>query len=238
MARKRVTFLPKIPTFLKYLLLSISLTMFLLLSHAQLGSAGLSLQHQAQKLTDKGHEQLHQGRATEALKTWQEATRLYQQLNNQEGVIGSSINESLALQALGLYPRACDTLSQALKLKDWVCASPIQLQQSTPDKSQQVLTTTLHEQPKLSVRAIGLRNLGDVLRLIGKPDESEIVLQQALAMANQLFSGPDTNDILLSLANTERTLYNRARNTYQTTEEPVAKKKGGKSNAKQVQSCS
>lgn len=228
MARRRVTFFPKIPTFLKYLLLSISLILLILLSQAQFGIAGVSVQQkQAQTLTQKGHAQLNQGQAAAALQTWQAAAQIYHKLNNQEGIIGSSINQSLALQALGLYPRACTTLIQALDLEEWVCQSSIQVQQ-TSDESQQILTTALQKQPELSVRVIGLRNLGDVLRLIGKPDESEIVLQQALAMAKPLSSEPDINDISLSLANTERTLYSRARNTYQTTEEPVAKKKATK----------
>lgn len=228
MARRRVKFFTKIPAFLKYLFLGISLTLFIVLSQVQLGSAGRSLQHQAQQLTQKGHTQLNQGQAAAALQTWQAAAKIYHELNNKKGVIGSSINQSLALQALGSYPRACTALIQALDLAEWVCSSSIQVQTSdqvqTPDESQRLLKTDLQKQPELSVRAIGLRNLGDVLRLIGKPDESEIVLQQALLMAQHLSSEPDTNDILLSLANTERTLYSRARNTYQSTEEPIAKK--------------
>lgn len=224
MARRRVTLFIKIPAFLKYLLLGISLTLFILLGQEQLGNAGLSVeQHQAQQLTQKGHAQLNQGQAAEALETWRKATKLYQQLKNQEGVIGSLINQSLALQALGLYSRACTTLIQTLDLEEWVCQSSVQVQIS--DESRQLLTTTLQKQPELTVRVIGLHNLGDVIRLIGKPDESEIVLQEALAIAKHLSLKPNINDILLSLANTERTLYNRARNTYQTTEEPVAKKR-------------
>lgn len=222
---------------LKYSLLGISLSLFIILSHGKVGNIEVpksgvfaqtanpqaSQQNQARTLTEKGYEQLKQGQAAEALQTWQEATKIYLKLHNQEGVIGSLSNQSLALQELSLNPRACTTLLQALDLEDWVCQSPNQMNQ-VPEQPEKLLAREIQEKPDLKVRVLALRNLGDVLRLIGKPDSSEIVLKQALAMAKRLTLASDTNDILLSLANTERTLYSRTRDRYQTTEEPIAKK--------------
>ena len=218
------------------LLLGISLSLFIILSQGKVGNievpkSGVVAQtinplvfliNQARTLTEKGYEQLQQGQAAEALHTWLEATKIYRKLHNHEGVTGSLSNQSLALQELSLNTRACKTLLQALDLEDWVCQSPLGMEQ-LPLDSGKLLVRDILTKPDQSVRAIALRNLGDVLRLIGKPDESEIVLQQALFMADRLAPNSNTSDTLLSLANTERTLYSRARDRYQTTSEPVSK---------------
>lgn len=224
--------------YLRYFILGISLTLFILLSQRGVGNAEVPTsnivlqaaspqakqQNLARILTQKGHQLLNQGQSEEALHTWQEATKLYRELHNQEGEIGSLINQSLALQANGLYPLACITLIQALDLQDWICQSSIQMQQ-VPDNPQKLLVKAIQAEQTSLVRVTGLRNLGDVLLLIGKIDESYVVLQQALAMIKRLNPGLDTNDILLSLGNTEKALYSRARSRFQATENPVSKAK-------------
>lgn len=74
-----------------------------------------------------------------------------------------------------------------------------------------------------TVLVAGLHSLGDVLRLLGKPDESEIALQKALSIAKRQNAKRDFNDLLLSLANTQTTFYRRSLDRYQLTEEPLAK---------------
>ncbi len=225
MARKRHLLQSALPTILKNFLLGLCCTLLILFSQGFNGSdLAASKQHQAQQLTQLGHAQLHQGQPTAALQTWEAAYQIYRQLHNASGVTGSLINQSLALQANGLYPRACQTLLLALELENWICTSPIQ--QVASDKQEQQLIQSLQKQPLLGVRIIGLRNLGDVLRLLGKPDTSDIVLQKAVAMAKNLTLETNVNNqLLLSLANTKRTLYNQAKNKYQLTDEAVAKQK-------------
>lgn len=223
MARRRTALWRALPAFLKFALLALSLMLSIVLAHGQVGQAQVSQQYLAQQLTQHGHAQLNQGQAAAALKTWQAATKNYRQLSNPEGVTGSLINESLALQALGLNIRACDTLTLALKLENWVCQNPNGTQPLTSVQSQQRLDTSLQKQIHSPVTVIGLRNLGDVLRLLGKPNESEITLQKALAMASSLTPALNDGELLLSLGNTERTLYNQAKNRYQLTDEPIAK---------------
>jgi CHAT domain-containing protein len=78
----------------------------------------------------------------------------------------------------------------------------------------------------LKVQVLGLQNLGNVLRLIGKPDTSEVVLNLAIASAKSLNLGSNfNNQILLNLANTERTLYREAKNKYLSTDEEIGKQK-------------
>ncbi|MFB2771886.1 CHAT domain-containing protein [Pelatocladus sp. BLCC-F211] len=176
------------------------------------------------RLTQKGHEQLQQGQAQAALQSWSAAYQIYRQSGNSEGMNGSLINQSLALQTLGLYPRACQTLTQALKLTEQICTSPAQ-QTATVEQEKQ-LRNALQKQPMLKVQVLGLQNLGNVLRLIGKPDTSEIILEKAIDFAKSLnLKSNFNNQILLYLANTERTLYHEAKNKYLSTDDEIGKQK-------------
>ena len=187
MARKQHLFQFTLPTILKNFLLGLCCTLLILLSQGFNALVlAVSKQHQAQQLTQLGHTQLDQGQAQAALQTWEAAYQIYLQLNNSEGSSGTLINQSLALQALGLYPHACQTLLKALKLEDWICTSPIQ--QVASSGQEQQLTHALRLQPIRLVRVIGLQNLGNVLRLIGKPNASETVLQKAVDMARSFSS--------------------------------------------------
>ncbi|AUB43205.1 Tetratricopeptide (plasmid) [Nostoc flagelliforme CCNUN1] len=56
------------------------------------------------------------------------------------------------------------------------------------------------------------------MRLIGKLDESKVVLAKTLSIAGQT-SSVDNHEILLSLANTEEAIYKHARNKYYEVEE-------------------
>jgi CHAT domain-containing protein len=219
---------------LKYFLVS-SLSLLIILSGAEMGRTRIptpsvpawavnTQAQQAQLLTQKGHRQLNLGFAAVSLQTWQEATKIYQQLGNHQGVTGSLINQSMALQAEGLYPRACKTLIQALELESWLC-EPIGQDQLNLKKPRTPLAEVLKQKSNTPIVVTGFQSLGDVLRQIGKPDESDLVLQQALLMAKSQKLSRDIDDILLSLANTQTTLYRRAQDRYQITEEPLAKDK-------------
>jgi hypothetical protein len=114
--------------YLGYFLLGLGLTAIVLCSQVEASKARVPTlndvvakatninrqRDRARLLTKKGHEQLVRGQAATALETWQEALKIYRQLHHQEGISGSLINQSLALQALGFYPRACHTLLEAL----------------------------------------------------------------------------------------------------------------------------
>jgi CHAT domain-containing protein len=178
--------------------------------------------HKARSLTQAGHKQLDRGQASHALQTWQSATKIYQQLGDRVGMKGSLVNQSLALQAEGLYPRACKTLLQVIELGEWICES-VEPDNSTPKKFGESLDKVLQGRSDTTVLVAGLHSLGDVLRLLGKPDESEIALQKALSIAQR--QNADCNDLLLSLANTQTTFYRRSLDRYQLTEEPLAKDK-------------
>ncbi len=136
------------------------------------------LQVIAQALDIQGRLQLAQGQAEPALATWQQAAATYASFGDTAGATKSRINSVQALQALGLYSRASKTLTE--------------------------LNKTLQTQPDSLTKAVGLRSLGDVRRLVGDLDESREILQQSLEIAQRLQSPQDISAAFFSLGNTAR----------------------------------
>ena len=136
------------------------------------------LQVIAQALDIQGRLQLAQGQAEPALATWQQAAATYASFGDTAGATKSRINSVQALQALGLYSRAFKTLTE--------------------------LNETLQTQPDSLTKAVGLRSLGDVRRLVGDLDESREILQQSLKIAQRLQSPQDISAAFFSLGNTAR----------------------------------
>jgi CHAT domain-containing protein len=130
----------------------------------------------AQALNTQGSLQLAQGQAEKALASWKQATAIYEQVGDEVGSIGSQINQAQALQTLGLYRQAKNTL--------------IQIEQ------------TLQNKPDSPIKITALRSLGNALRVVGDLDESRKLLQQSLTIAQQLKSSLDISAALVSLGNT------------------------------------
>ncbi len=177
------------------------------------------LKNQAVSLTSSGHEQLALDRANDALKSWQESTKIYRQLKDQEGITESLINENLAFQALGLHKQACNTLLEALNFNTNLSICDPTLQQLAVAEKEQ-LTTLIGKQKATSVNLLGLQNLGEVLRILGKLNESETVLQETLTLA-KLVSSSKISGIYLSLGNIEQTIYQQLQDKYSWIEEPL-----------------
>ena len=133
----------------------------------------------AQTFNTQGSLQLAQGNTQQAILTWQKATKIYQQIEDQTGEIGSLINQAQAMQELGLYIQAEKTLT---KVKD-------------------ILTEQTDDELKIS----GLRKLGNIQRLMGNLTESETTLQESLELARSLNSNTQISASLLSLGNTALT---------------------------------
>ncbi|NEP12560.1 MAG: CHAT domain-containing protein [Symploca sp. SIO2C1] len=127
----------------------------------------------AQILNNQGQLQFNQEKVETALETWKKAEKLYRELEDYTGEIGTQLNQARALQALGLYLRARTTLEQV-------------------DAS---LTSQSDSQLKLA----GLLNLGKVLRVAGDFAASENILEQGLAVAQRLQSLGDIQVARLSL---------------------------------------
>lgn len=231
MARKKALFSRSVQSLLNYLLLG-AVIAFICVLGGQFNSVGSSpvfastnseqLRSKAQNLTATGHEQLALGKADSALRNWEQATEAYTQLGDTEGIAGSQINQSLALQALGQYRRACRILLTAIKLDyqdNLACKQPNETDVNS-EQQREFLQEALGKLDNSKVVTIGLRNLGDVLRVIGNLDNSELLLKKSLQMARMSNFFSEVSLGLLSLGNTQRGFYNRTRNLYERTESP------------------
>lgn len=136
----------------------------------------------AQALNNQGSLQLAMGQTLSALNTWKQAEAAYTQAGDEAGKLGSQINQAQALQTLGLFQRAQTILNQ--------------------------VNEQLQAQPNSLVKATALRSLGVTLQVAGELQKSQEVLEQSLAIAQQLGSSPDISATLFSLANTARALRN------------------------------
>ncbi|WP_126987705.1 CHAT domain-containing protein [Nostoc sp. PCC 7120 = FACHB-418] len=172
---------------------------------------------QAESLIQQGQEQLNQGQASEALTSWQQATQIYRRLQDEQGIKGSLINQSIALQTLGLSPRACNILLEAMKLNSasGICnTSPTQQAEITK------LLAVFDKQTASSVDLLVLQNLGNALRRLGKIADSETVLSKTLILSEKQpnFNASST---LLSLGNTKFYAYKFFKDKYLQVEEPT-----------------
>lgn len=134
----------------------------------------------ARVLNVQGSLQLARGQTQEALNSWQEAEEGYEKAGDEVGRLGSQINQAQALQNLGYYRRSRSLLEQV----------------------QQQLQT----QPDSSLKATGLRSLGNALQLLGDLQSSKQVLEQSLTVAKNLSNPEETSATLFSLGNISRAL--------------------------------
>ena len=137
----------------------------------------------AQVLNNQGILQLAQGQVEQAIATWQQAKVNYQQVEDELGVIRASINQASAFKKLGLYRRALKTLAQ--------------------------VENQLAQQPDSLIKTTGLRSYGNMLRLVGRVEKAQSILEQSLTIASRLESNSDRVKTLLALGNIYRAKNNQ-----------------------------
>lgn len=151
----------------------------------------------AATLDIQGQFQQSMAQPDDALKTWKTSAELYRKLGNKNGAIASQINQAQALQDLGLYPKACETVLDALSLTHKGC---------------EISSSALQPLPPLpvSLQILGLRSLGNILRVVGQPEQSQIALKKSWQLAQPLGDVPTIASLALSSGNTARALGNKA----------------------------
>lgn len=147
----------------------------------------------ASTLDIQGQLHLAIGQPTLALETWQQAARVYQEIGEQNSLIRNQINQAQAMQDLGLYPRACNTLLRSLDIESQSCSV----------SAQQLQKFTTKATP---IQILGLRSLGNVLRVVGQTEQSLDVLAFSAKLAQQIGDPQNLAAIYLSLGNTARSL--------------------------------
>lgn len=144
----------------------------------------------AWKLNQEGTELLAKGNANRALALWEQANKIYTQVKDTEGMIGTQINQAQALQSLGFYRQASLSL--------------------------QSVNTKLQQQPNSPLKVRGLYSLGTALKSLrvlekkgdnlganGLPSATAIeTLKQALKIADSMGDRDTADKIKLSLGNT------------------------------------
>ena len=126
-------------------------------------------------LNTQGNLQLLLGQAENALQSWQKAAKIYTEIGDIAGNTGTLINQATAFQSLGLYRRTMKIFEQVEK--------------------------NLLSMPNSSLKAAGLRSWGNWLLASGDIEKSQKILEQSLAVAQQLRSPQEESATLLSLGN-------------------------------------
>ncbi len=129
----------------------------------------------AQVLNTQGSFQFNRGNSEAALSTWSQAEKRYRSLNDVTGIVKTQINQTQALQTLGLYRRA----------------------QRVLELIEQDLTVLNDSTLKISL----LHSLGATEQLIGNLPKCQAVLQKALAIAQKLNLTSDIGETHFRLGN-------------------------------------
>ena len=150
----------------------------------------------ASSLEIQGKLLIARGEGADALDSWQQATQIYNQLKDPQGITRSQINQAQVMQNLGLYPKACKTIVRALEIDAKDC-------EITAAALQQ-LTKSEHKSVPTFLQVKGLVSLANILRVMGENERSQLVL----SVAEQLGTTENLNlaSVYLALGNTSLAL--------------------------------
>lgn len=151
----------------------------------------------AQVLNNQGIIELGIGNTENAIACWDLAIATYQKLEDDLGVIRAQLNQARGFKSIGLYQRSLDSFTD--------------------------LNNKLVNYSDSSLKLAVLRDYGNILRLIGEVEKSEIVLKESLAIATLLSLPKEKATTLLSLGKTlsvreeiaDKSTYSQALNYYQ-----------------------
>ena len=152
----------------------------------------------ALELALQGREKYDRGEWGLAAQLWQQAADAYELQGDRDGFAKSLINKSQALQDLGLYPKACRTLLQALTRDKLPC----------DDATVDELLLNAKSSDRNLEKVIGWRSLGNILRQQGKLERAEKALKLSWLLGKDT---AEAGSILLSLGNVEKAQGDRTR---------------------------
>jgi CHAT domain-containing protein len=126
----------------------------------------------ARTWNNRGVIQLARGQTRDAFDSWRTAEGFYASISDKTGIFQSRINQAIALNGLGFYSRACQTLASALGLPEQFCHQP--------DTAQ--LTQKLQALPlSLDTRTFtAWRTFGETWESLGKPAISALIFRELL----------------------------------------------------------
>ncbi|MEC4815063.1 MAG: CHAT domain-containing protein [Scytonema sp. PMC 1069.18] len=171
-----------------------------------------------EELSREGKDSYNKAQFDSARDCWQKAATAYRQQGKETEAINNQINQSQAELALGLYPRAYNTLLQIYNLKD--CTSlPQQMEGCTTlsrdEEQRKQYIDNINKQADSPTKISGLRNLGTVLRELGELDLSNQVFLLSLQKAQP----QEQAAIWLDLGNTRRALSSKEQDLYSRSQQ-------------------
>lgn len=153
----------------------------------------------AQIWNTKGHYQFATGQYSEALSEWQQAEKLYHQINDRLGISGTILDQAEALAKMGFYQRSCDRALQVLKQSEYRCKNLTESQIST-------IMEQVQTEPK-SWQISGLNSIANSMLLMGKLSIAEIFIKASYSLESSLPTDSGNKaKILLSLGNINRAI--------------------------------
>jgi tetratricopeptide (TPR) repeat protein len=166
----------------------------------------------AQVLNVQGRMQLARGDANAALQTWQEATKLYEEVNNQSGVVQSKIWQAQALQAMGLHYRAYDVL---LSLRPQLLQQPDSVMQAEVLRSLGLAVAVVGDRAKAKEDCAKAQNSQNCAT-------AEEIIEESLTITNRLNNPSEIAASELTLANLLSAKIREGRNLSQLSPEEMA----------------
>ena len=170
-----------------------------------------SLQKQrllANTLEIQGKLYLNLGHPEMALEVWPKAISLYQVLNQSQRILRTQINQANAMQQLGLYPMACQTLIDALTLDNGICQLKNNLSGTVRESLAQRLQQKESEIEFLSLYSLGLVSLGNVLTYQGNLETALQLLLTSGKIAETLYNSEQLAVVFLNLGNIAQAFVN------------------------------
>ncbi len=156
----------------------------------------------AATLTNLGRVQYAAGQFDPAIATWERAAAVYRERTNDPAAAGDlGVLQAEAFTELGLYPRACQTLTQALRLDAAYCSTKA-------IDADAFAVMPAFEAAARPTQIAGWRDLGKLLRALGRLEESQVVLE---AHIDRLPPSPARDASEVSLGLTLQKLADRER---------------------------
>ncbi len=162
----------------------------------------------ANTLEIQGQLYLNLGHSEMALEVWPKAISLYQNLNQPERILRTQINQANAMQQLGLYPRACQILIDALTLDNEICQPKNDLSVTLRASLLQPLREQATETKFLSLYSLGLVSLGNILAYQGNLETALQVLLTSGQITETLNNSEQLAVIFLNLGNVAQAFVN------------------------------
>ncbi|WP_424100007.1 CHAT domain-containing protein [Moorena producens] len=163
----------------------------------------LLAQDNAQSLVQQSQEKYKNGDFSGAIELLRQAVRFFEEGQSRNRAI-TLVNMGQMQSELGQHYQACETLTQALGLSSKVCED-----EDLPENPLEWVSEHLR-QIDLVDQINSLRTFGDVLRAIGRLEQSEQILKRSLKIVDSLSSSPEQAErqaqarsaVFLSLGNT------------------------------------